>query len=499
MLDAVASVIAPYGGWISLVFFISALIYWFGVSEFALTNHIPLPGPKSWPYVGNLLEVARYGGLHKAFIEYGKKYGKVYKMYLGRSPVITVADPEIMKHVLVKDFDKFRNRPEVLKGNAPLDKGLFDARDEAWKKVRSILTPTFSALKLKELVPLIGDAVDTLRRKLDDFAAKYDGSVDVSRLFGLFAFDVILRTALGVEAEIQTNPDPDLVQKALTLFDVPLYIRALSMFPFWQQMKKLFNINPIQHVPYFEKLGRSVLEIRKKSPSGRRDLFQLMLEASAKNSNNGFQKLTDDEIIGQSLIFLAAGSEKIASTLVVTAYYLARHPEIQAKIREEIAEATRSGEDASTYDFVNSLKYLDRVISEVLRITPIEFVTVRECNESCVIKGVQFPVGVTVNIPAYAVHHDPDFWPEPEKFDPDRFLQSEAKKRPSFSYMPFSLGPRQCIGMRLALLEIKMALVKILQRFKFERGVDTTDKLELNAALILRPRGPVKVKVAFVK
>ena len=235
--------------------------------------------------------------------------------------------------------------------------------------------------------------------------------MDVSRLFGLFSFDVIMRTALGVEAEIQTNPDPELVQKALTLFDVPLYIRALSMFPFWKKVKQVFNINPIQHVPYFENLGRSVLEIRKKSPSGRRDLLQLMLEGSAKNSS-GIQKLTDDEIIGQTLIFLAAGSEKIASTLVVTAYYLARHPEIQEKIRQEIAEATRSRENTSTYDFVNSLKYLDRVISEVLRILPIEFVTVRQCNESCVIKGVEFPAGVTVDIPAYAVHRDPDFWPE---------------------------------------------------------------------------------------
>ena len=261
------------------------------------------------------------------------------------------------------------------------------------------------------------DAICEKNDREAKFVSKYlpcclsDSNVDVKQLFGLFSFDVIMRTALGVEGEIQTNPDPDLVKKALTLFDVPLYIRALSMFPFWQHVKKLFNINPIQHVPYFEKLGRNVLEIRKKSPSGRRDLLQLMLEASAK-STNGIQKLTDDEMIGQTLIFLAAGSEKIASTLVVTVFYLARHPEIQAKIREEIAEAARSREDASTYEFVNSLKYLDRVISEVLRIIPIEFVTVRECNESCVIKGVQFPAGVTVNIPAYAVHHDPTFWPE---------------------------------------------------------------------------------------
>ena len=125
---------------------------------------------KPWPYFGNLIEVARFGGLHKAFIEYGKKYGKLYKMYMGRSPIITVANLEMLKQILVKDFHKFQNRPDVMRGNAPMDKGLFDARDEAWRKVRSILTPTFSALKLKELVPLIDDAANILLEKLETSA-----------------------------------------------------------------------------------------------------------------------------------------------------------------------------------------------------------------------------------------------------------------------------------------------------------------------------------------
>ena len=86
--------------------------------------------------------------------------------------MITVGDPEMLKHILVKDFHKFQNRPDVMRGNPPMDKGLFDARDEAWRKVRSVLTPTFSALKLKELVPLIDDAVGTLLGKLETFAAK---------------------------------------------------------------------------------------------------------------------------------------------------------------------------------------------------------------------------------------------------------------------------------------------------------------------------------------
>ena len=172
------------------------------------------------------------------------------------------------------------------------------------------------------------------------FYCVVESSVDVSRLFALFSFDVIMRSAFGVEVEIQTNPDPELLQKALTLFDVPLYIRALSMFPFWQQVKKLFDINPIQHIRYFETLGLNVLEIRKKSPSGRRDLFQLMLEAK-EESVDGTQKLTDEEIIAQTIVILAAGFETTGSTLAFTVYYLALYPQIQARLRQEIEEATR--------------------------------------------------------------------------------------------------------------------------------------------------------------
>ena len=136
-----------------------------------------------------------------------------------------------------------------------------------------------------------------------------------------------------------------------------------------------------------------------------------MLEAK-EESVNGTQKLTDEEIIAQTIVIMAAGFQSTAYTLAFTAYYLALHPEIQAKLRQEIVGAARSSEDDSTYDFVNGLEYLDRVIAEVLRLTPIEFVTVRQCNESCDIKGVHFPAGVTVFIPTYAVHHDPDLWPK---------------------------------------------------------------------------------------
>ena len=236
-------------------------------------------------------------------------------------------------------------------------------------------------------------------------------SVNVSKPFGQFALDVILSAGFGIKADIQTNPDPELVQKAATTYKVPFYIFALSMLPFYRKIRKLFRFEPIQHVPYFAKMAKDVLELRRSGSSVRRDLVQLMLEAE-EVTDNETKKLTDEEIIGQSIVFFVAGSESTGATLAFTAYYLAHHPDVQEKLLREIDDAARSRGDVSTYKFVQSLEYLDRVICEVLRLATVGYVILRDCMETCVIKGVEFPAGSLVYIPSCAIHRDPDFWPE---------------------------------------------------------------------------------------
>lgn len=494
MVDLIAH-LPSYFWFISLFIVTSALIYWMGVSSYSLIGHVNLPGPKPLPYIGNLYEALyKFGGFHNALMAYDRKYGKVYKLFLGRDPTIVVTDLKILKRILVTDFDKFRNRPEAVAGNAPLSKGLFGARDEYWKRTRSILTPTFSASKLREIVPIIEEAIQVLLPKFDNFA-KEDKSVDVSKVFGQFTFDVILNAGFGLQTDFQTTPDPELVEKILTVFTVPMYIPAITMFPFFRQVRKIFHLNPIQHVPYLAKLAKNVLDLRRSGLPGRRDLVQLMLEAELVTGNNEVKKLTDEEIIGQCIVFFVAGSETAGATLAFTAFYLAHHPDVQDKLLREIDDAVKSRDNESTYKFVQSLEYLERVICEVLRLATVGYINVRQCMETCVIEGVEFPAGVCVNIPAFVIHRIPEYWPEPERFDPDRFLPELVKKRPAFAYMPFGLGPKQCIGIRMAQLELKMALVQILQRVKFEKREDTTKELKFRAATILQPRDPVVVKV----
>ena len=120
--------------------------------------------------MGNLPDIFRYGGFHHMLLEYFKKYGRVHKMYIGRNPALVVVDPEMIKQIFVKEFDKFPNRPRFIEPRPPFNSGLFLAKDADWKRIRTTLTPTFTALKLKQIVPIMEKATETLKKKIAKLA-----------------------------------------------------------------------------------------------------------------------------------------------------------------------------------------------------------------------------------------------------------------------------------------------------------------------------------------
>ncbi|XP_073242641.1 cytochrome P450 3A2-like [Porites lutea] len=482
-----------FSTWVAVVLGILAFLYWQGVrSYYSILGSSPLPGPRPWPWVGNLPDFLRYGGMHKMLLNYFYKYGRVHTICIGRQPAIVVTDPEMIKQITVKEFWKFPNRPPFVRPSPPLDSALFIARDDKWRRVRNTLTPTFTASKLKQIVPIIEEASNTLVTKMQKFSETGE-SVEVVQLFSLFALDVIMKAAFGVESNIQVKPDPVFVEKARSVFQTPLWVRFFSMFPFWEYFSRF--VSPLQNVDYFSAVQKEVLDRRRQQGfSGNRDLVQLMLEAHEENID-GVSRLSDDEVTAQSVAFLVAGYETTGNTLTSIAYYLATHPDIQDRLIREIDEVLASSGDKPLYDIVQGAVYVDQVISEALRLSGPAFLLLRECAEETVIKGVRFPKGVGVNIPTYVLHHDPEVWDKPQEFNPDNFSPESKQKRDPYSYLPFGTGPRQCIGMRLALLEIKQGLFKIMQRFKFERAPETVPVLEHRAVLIMAPKGKIYVKI----
>ncbi len=153
----------------SLVLLVVLFLYWYGTRGFADLKKLNVPGPKPVPFLGNFLEARKYNGLHLMHLDYVKKYGKVFAICFGSTPSLVVADPELAKQIMIKDFPNFRNR-FIIQRSGPFKKNVLNARDDTWKRIRNTLTPTFSAGKMKLMVPVIEKSCDKLLEKLEKIA-----------------------------------------------------------------------------------------------------------------------------------------------------------------------------------------------------------------------------------------------------------------------------------------------------------------------------------------
>ncbi|KAL9967761.1 hypothetical protein ACROYT_G026053 [Oculina patagonica] len=221
-----------------------------------------------------------------------------------------------------------------------------------------------------------------------------------------------------------------------------------------------------------------------------------MMTANEETTVEGVSRLSDEEIVAQAVVFLLAGYETSSNTLAFTTYFLALNPDVQDKLRAEIKEAMESNaRKKPLFEVAQNMEYLDCVIKESQRLCPPGALTNRVCSEDFDLNVIHIPAGTEVVVAIYALHHDPDAWQDPEKFDPERFRGPSKDTRHVFQFIPFGAGPRNCIGMRFALMEIKIALVRILMKYKLVASPETQVPLKINAGLTLSAKDGVLVRV----
>ncbi|XP_055959143.1 cytochrome P450 3A24 isoform X2 [Patella vulgata] len=453
-------------------------------------------------------------GLVEQTEEWKKQYGPVYGLYFGREPSLVINDLDILKEVLVKDFQHFTDR-RVSVARAYVEKGVFFQGGADWKRIRNIITPTFSSGKLKLMIGNINKCGGLLSDNLVTKAKKGE-TVDVKRYFGAYTMDVIATTAFGLDIDSQTNPDEPLVHNARKLFaETRLASTAMlisMVFPFLKPLLKLLDVGffPAGPVNFFVRSIKAMIEQRKTEDeatrSQRTDFLQLLLKAESEEINdekvsNGTQtkaikRLTLEEIIGQAFLFFIAGYETTANTLHFVAYNLAKNPEVQEKVIKEIE--AHVGDREPTYDDINKLTYMEQVIMETLRINPPVVMVNRKSSEDVSFKGIHIPRDTTVMIPIYSVQHDPLNYENPEEFRPERFDPATRKESNPVTFLSFGYGPRLCIGMRLAMVETKIALVYALRKIRFVKCSETPEKLEYNNVGLLSPKVPIIVAVDLV-
>ncbi|XP_031288388.2 cytochrome P450 3A29 [Camelus dromedarius] len=473
------------------------LLYLYGTYSHGFFKKLEIPGPRPLPYFGNVL------GYRKGFWAFDskcfKKYGKIWGFYDGQQPVLAITDPDMIKTVLVKEcYSVFTNRrfigPRGIMKNA-----MSVAQDEQWKRVRTLLSPTFTSGKLKEMFPIIGQYGDVLVRNMRKEAEK-GNPVTMKNIFGAYSMDVITSTAFGVNIDSLNNPQDPFVENSKKLFRFDFldpFLLTIIFFPFLTLVYEALNITlfPKSAVNFFTKSVKRMKENRLKDKQKHRvDFLQLMIDSQNSKETDTHKALTDLEIVAQGIIFIFAGYETTSNSLSFIMYELATHPDVQQKLQKEI-DATFPNKAPPTYDGLLHMEYLDMVVNETLRIFPLPGRLERVCKKDVEINGVFIPKGTLVMVPVYALHKDPALWTEPEEFRPERFSKKNQDSINPYTYLPFGTGPRNCIGTRFAMMSMKLALVKVLQNFSFKPCKETQIPLELGTQGILQPKKPIILKV----
>ncbi|RDD36102.1 Cytochrome P450 3A31, partial [Trichoplax sp. H2] len=270
-------------------------------------KELGIPGPKPWPLLGNIPAVMAIGDQNSAHLKFTNEYGKVFGMFYLSEPVIVVSEFDIVKKILIKDFHAFPNRrlPFKLPLNS-LSKAVAIARDQEWKRIRDILTPTFTGNKLRSSFLIVDDITTKLVQSLIDSSQKKE-IVNIRKVLGEFTMETMLSVAFGVQML-----NSKLIHSAIQIFDrgqLRVLMSILSPTLLKVIRKSPFDFDA-KYFQYLDRTARQVIKYRRQSDQpARRDVLQLMMEAES----NG--KLSDDEIIAQSIVFLLAGYETTANTI----------------------------------------------------------------------------------------------------------------------------------------------------------------------------------------
>ncbi|XP_077094353.1 cytochrome P450 3A27-like isoform X2 [Siphateles boraxobius] len=414
-------------------------------------------------------------------------------------------DQSIIKTILIKEcYSLFTNRRDF-RLNGPLYDALTVVEDDDWRRIRSVLSPSFTSGRLKEMFGIMKTHSQILVQNLGKSATRGE-NVDIKEFFGAYSMDVVTSTAFSVDIDSLNNPkDPFVTNiKKMLKFDFlnPVFLIS-ALFPFITPVlaKMDFAFFPTSVTDFFYAALQKIKSERVANDHKKKrvDFLQLMVDSqTAGKTQHGEEHtekgLSDHEILSQAMIFIFAGYETSSSTLSFLFYNLATNPEAMKKLQEEIDE-TFPNKAPVDYEAVMNMDYLDAALNESLRLFPVAARLERVCKKTVEINGVIIPKDTVVMIPTFALHRDPDYWSDPESFKPERFIKGNKETIDPYMYMPFGLGPRNCIGMRFAQLTMKLAIVEILQRFDVSVCAETQVPLELGLNGLLAPKDPIKLKL----
>jgi cytochrome P450 len=418
-----------------------------------------------------------------------RTYGDIGCSRFGPIRSYFVIHPDHVQHVLQERNRNYVKGPIIARTKVLVGEGLFTSEGDFWRRQRRLAQPAFHRARIAAFADMM---IACGREMLDGWegaaasGTTFDLAAETSRVTlrvvgkALFSLDLQGEAASVGEALVEAR---DFVTHRTFKLLIP---------PMWAPTARIRRYRSALAV-LDDMVLRIIHERRRASdPGAAEDLLGMLIAARDEETGEG---MTDRQLRDEVMTFVLAGHETTAVSLAWIWYLLARHPAVEHHLRDEVA--TTLGVRAPTLDDLPRLPYARMVVEESMRLYPPVWAFGRQALEEDQIGGYRIAAGAPLNVFPWLTHRHPDFWPDPGRFDPERFAPERAAARHRFAYLPFSGGPRLCIGNEFALMEAVLLLAMTVQRYRVALA-DPERPIEPDAKVTLRPRGgmPVRIRAA---
>ncbi|XP_076760333.1 cytochrome P450 6j1-like [Xylocopa sonorina] len=449
-----------------------------------------------YPFVGHMLSIL------VGKVNYAEMITEIYDEHKDRSvvgfykamkPTLIVRDPNLVKTVLQSNFPSFSDNGNKIQPDADplLAKNPFFNSGEDWRVGRKRLTYAFSNVRLRILFMTVSEVCKKFTNFLDKrLRSTNKCEIELKYLFSKFTGEVVANAGLGIEGlcfEDKVHPTA-FDQIGHTMFEPSLLVgfinQLIILFP---EINRLFKLGfvPKKVDKYFRRIVTENLEIRRKETTPRNDFIQLMIDLEKSG-----ETLDIEAIAAHALSFYIDGYETSSITLSFIGYQLATHPDVQEKLRSEVKSTVEKHGNELTFEALKEMTYMDNVINESQRCYPALGFMSKLCTEEIELQGsdglrLRVKPGTEITIPVFGLHRDAKYWPDPDNFDPNRFDNERKQTIEKMAFLPFGEGPRMCVGMKMALLQMKACLATLMLNYKLELSPKTQLPLRISPSSFL--------------